>query len=129
MNNNSSFIYFSEIQVRTTPRGNYKVILTYEDYTLYISSADVERIKTKTDESEEIIAIILAYIEYIYQSTNVGSERIHRLEQDVIDDNLILILKDMVGEEVIDFVKTLKWYDILAIFNAENPIQKIRDLK
>lgn len=127
MTTNSKFIYFSGAQVQTTREENYKVILEDEDETIYVSSKDVEQIQKKTDEREEIIAIILAYIEYIYQETNVIHQRIPHLESGAINDNIIVLLKNMAGEEVIEIIRQLKWYDIIAIFESNNPVQKIRD--
>ena len=128
MINNSKIIYFAGIQVQTTRGENYKVFLEDEDCTIYVSSKDVERIRKNTDETEEVIAIILAYVEYIYQEANVIHQRIRRLEEGVINDNIIVLLKNMSGEELTDLVKTLKWYDILEVFKSNNPVQKIRDL-
>ena len=67
--NNNKFIYFYGVQVEKTRNENFKVILEEEDYTIYVSSKDVFRIQRRVDEKEEVIAIVLAYIEYIYQYT------------------------------------------------------------
>lgn len=129
MTNNNKFIYFSGVQVEMTKGENYKVTLEDEEYIIYVPSKDVNRISKEADEREELIAIVFAYIESVYQSTNVKYEKIQRLTEDVISDNVTVILAHMTAEEMIGIIKTLKWHEIFDVFQSENPVQRIRDLK
>ena len=129
MTNSSKFIYFTGVQVSKTKGDNYEVFFEYEELTIYVSSSDVTRISMEVGEREEVIAIVLAYIEYIYQSTNVPFERIERMKQGVINENLICILSKMVAEEFIQEIKEIKWHQLVEIFESENPIQKINEFK
>jgi len=103
--------------------------LEEEEITICVCSNDVERIKKRIDESEELIAIVLAYIEYVFQYTKALYQRIDRLEQGIINDNVIVLLTQMCAEEMIGIIKTLKWHEILQVFESENQVQKIRELR
>jgi len=129
MTNSNKFIYFSGVQVEKTRGENFKVTLEEEEITICVCSNDVERIKKRIDESEELIAIVLAYIEYVFQYTKALYQRIDRLEQGIINDNVIVLLTQMCAEEMIGIIKTLKWHEILQVFESENQVQKIRELR
>ena len=127
MSNGNKFIYFTGAQVEKTKSENFKVTLEEEEYIIYVSSKDVYRIKQKVDETEELIAIVLAYIEYVFQYTKVFGQK-KNAEQEVIVDNLIFILSRMPAEEFIERIKNIKWHEILEIFESGDPVQKIREM-
>lgn len=129
MTANNKFIYFTGVQVVKTRGENYEVILEDEEFTIYVSSSDVNRISREVGEREELVAIVLAYIEYIYQSTDVPFERIERMKHGIIIENVICILSCMAAEDFIQKMRDVKWHELVEIFESDNPIQKIRDLK
>ena len=129
MTTNNKIIYFDWAQVEKTSEGNFKVFLEEEETAIIVSLIDVNRIQNRVAEEPELIAIVLAYIEYIFQFTKVPNLKIQQVEQDVIDDNVIVILTQMSAEEMVDTVRNLKWHEIIQVFEAPNKAQKIRDLK
>ena len=129
MDINNKFIYFTGDMLERTRAGNFKITFEEEEITVCVSLTDVNRIKNKVDETEELIALVLGYIEYIYQITKVSSQRMERLEIEVIVDNVIVILSHLPAEEMIDIIRTLKWHEIFQIFESVNPVQEIRNFQ
>ena len=129
MTTNNKFIYFTGASVEKTRGQNFKVTLVDEETIIYVSSRDIDRVQKHVDEREELIAIILAYIEYIYQSTKVEFQRLERLEREIIDDNVSVILSQLSAEEMIEIIKTVKWHEIIDIFDSKDPAQRIREFR
>ena len=127
MTNNNKFIYFTGAIVEKTKFQNFKITLEEEEAIVYVSATDVNKIQNRVEETEELIALVLAYIEYVFQNTKAMYQRMDRLEQEIIDDNVIVIMSQVSAEEMIDIIKTLKWHEVLQIFEAKNPAQEIRD--
>jgi len=124
--NNNKFFYFDGATVERTNAKNFKVIFEDEEATIFVNSTDVNRVLKKVNEEEEVIAILLAYIEYIYQSTKqTSSERIKRLETEFITENVIVILSRYVAEDLIMIIKQMKWHEIVFVFESKDPIQEI----
>ena len=67
MTTNNKIIYFDWAQVEKTSEGNFKVFLEEEETAIIVSLIDVNRIQNRVAEEPELIAIVLAYIEYIFQ--------------------------------------------------------------
>ena len=125
----NSFVYFDDAEVTRTSK-RYKVILKQENVTMYFKQEIVDSIKNMTDEDANLVAILLAHIEFVRRNTNKEDIGVfvRKLENEDIVEGLEVLLRYKSLEELIEIVQTLKWHQIVEIMTAESPIEELRNL-
>lgn len=128
MTNNTGFVYFDEAVVRRT-NDFYKILLEEEEVTIFKKVSLVDEIVSKTGEDENLIAILLAQIEYVRSSNaQFGKRGPRKIEDDKTVQVLSILLEDISIEELIYKVKSSNWYELVNVFESGDPIKNIEEL-
>ena len=129
MTTENNSIYFEDIKVsKCRENSSFKVELDTEGYTFFIKNRLTEKISIESREDENLIAIILAYIEYARKSRNSDKDdKVKSLEDDVLFFGLSKLLDKYSGEELIEIIRELKWHEICQVLNSEKPISEIEE--
>lgn len=129
MTTENNSIYFEDIKVsKCRENSSFKVELDTEGYTFFIKNRLTEKISMESREDENLIAIILAYIEYARKSRNSDKDdKVKSLEDDVLFFGLSKLLDKYSGEELIEIMRELKWHEICQVLNSEKPIAEIEE--
>ncbi len=126
-NENKLICFYEDIGVKRNKK-TYVVTLELEEYTFYINSSEVENISEKNGADENLIAIILAYIEYARKCRNAdGNKRAPKIDERIIASAITELLVKYSEEEVIYFFKDLKWHELFEILNSNTPIRTIEN--
>ena len=123
-----NFFYFENIRVSDTRSGLcYKVELDEEDETILVKKDLVEELIPY--EREELIAILLACIEYSRRCRNQTREsKAPMPDEKQLVSCVIELLAFYPIESLIENVRDLKWSEISDILNANNPIQAMQQI-
>ena len=129
MTTENNSIYFEDIKVsKCRENSSFKVELDTEGYTFFIKNRLTEKISIESRDDENLIAIILAYIEYARKSRNSDKDdKVKSLEDDVLFFGLSKLLDKYSGEELIEIIRELKWHEICQVLNSEKPISEIEE--
>lgn len=129
MTNKNNFFYYEEAEVFQVKGGMYRINLEDEECTFYIKPGLPKKISIATDVDEELIVILLAYIDYVRKHRKVHDAK--RQANRIEDQRLFEGIKELLGkysiEALIELLKSLKWHEILDIFNSSNPLQEIEE--
>ena len=127
MTNNSN--YFEEMEVWVIRRKeNYQVILE-DDIKFNVNGKLVEKISSTNDQTEELIAILLAYVEYARSNINsAGKKREKPISDDILSTSITELLHCYSIDTLINLFKVLKWHEISLILNAESPVIEIEKI-
>ena len=100
-----------------------------EDYCTYIDEYLIEQIFLSTREDKNIIARILAYIEYARKSINVqGYERVCGFNSEAIISTFSELINHYTIEMILEVVQGLKWYEINSIIYSRRPIRALEEI-
>ena len=122
----NSFVYFEDAVVYRT-KEYYKVILESEETTIMLKDRLVEAIAEKTIENENLIAILLAYIDYVRITVRGANQNPpKRLEDNVMIEGILLLVENISIEELIIKMKTMKWHEIVGLLESPDPIERIQ---
>lgn len=125
----SNFFYFEEAEVSQTKGGLYRVRLEEEDSVFYVKSELTERIAFKSDVDAELVAILLAYIEYARKSRNADHEKkAKRIDDEDLYQGIVALLFSYPIENLIELIHPLKWHEISDILNADNPVEEMKKI-
>lgn len=128
MTKNNGFVYFDEAVVKRT-NDFYKVVLEEEEVTIFKKVSLVDEIVSKTGEDENLIAILLAQIEYARRSNaQFGKRGPRRIENDNIVRVLPVLFEDISIEQLIYKVKSSNWHKLVDVFKSENPLENMQEL-
>lgn len=129
MTTESNFFYFEEVEVSQTKGGLYRVKLEEEECVFYIKPELTQRIASKADVNEELVAILLAYIEYARRSRNADHEKkVKRIEDKDLFEVISALLFSFSIENLIEFIHPLKWHEISDIINADSPVEEMKKI-
>ena len=130
MTTTDNFVCFEEVTISKTRKETlYKVNLELEGYIFYIDKEIVDNIISQTHEDENLIAILLAYIEYSRKSRNTHNRgRAKCLDKKLLVDGISKLLVSYSSERLIKLVRNLKWHEIDYVFNSDNPIEKMDEV-
>ena len=124
----SSLVYFEDVSIRRSSN-SYIVNLELDGDDFYIRNPIIEDIAMKGNTDKNLIAILLAYIEYARRSRNSDENpKARKIENEIVSSVICELLKKYSAEELIDMVKELKWHEICEIFYSQNPILKIEEI-
>lgn len=123
-----NFFYFENIRVSETRSGlYYKVELEEEDATILVKKDLVEEITPY--EQEELIAILLACMEYSRRCRNHTREaKAPKPNENQLVKCIIELLTFYPMENLIEIIRDLKWSEISDILNANNPIKAMQKI-
>lgn len=128
MTKNNGFVYFDEAVVKRT-KDFYKVVLEVEEVTIFKKVSVVNEIVSTTEEDENLIAILLAQIEYVRRSNaKFGKREPHRIDNKNIIRGVSILLGVISIEELIYKVKSSNWHELVNIFESGDPIKNIEEL-
>lgn len=123
-----SYVYFDDAEVTRTSK-LYKVILEQEETTIYLKETLVETIATSTNQDENLIAILLAHMECVRRSRNTNINKdARKLDDKIVAEGLKILLRDILIEDLIQKMQSIKWHQIVEILTAESPIEELRNL-
>lgn len=126
MTKSNGFVYFDDAVVRRTS-DFYKVVLEEEEVTIFKKVSLVEDIVAKTRYDENLIAILLAQIEFIRRDNAKLSKKIpRRINNENIIRGVSILLESVSIEELISKVKSSNWHELVNAFEAEDPIDMLK---
>ena len=124
----NNLVYFEDVTIRRSSK-SFIVTIELDGDDFYIRDLLIEDIAMKGNIDENLIAIILAYIEHARRDRNADADFVARkVENRVVSSVLVELLKVHSAEELIDIFKELKWHEICEIFYSQNPILKIEEI-
>lgn len=125
----SSFLCFEDAEVTRTKNNRYKVYLIEEEMEIIIGDNLVKEIALATSEEENLIAILLSYIDFVRRSRITQTVTAPRkVKEEVLITSLIKLLRENPIERLINIVKYLKWHQLLDVLTSEEPSEKIQEL-
>lgn len=108
---------------------NWKVEIEEEENTIiFVNKKIVNEIFSNSNATEEsLIALLLAYIEYVRRTMNFdSSKRPRRIEEEYIQSAITNILSTSYPiESIIEWVKTAKWHEVKTLLTSDNPSEMI----
>ena len=126
--NETGFIYYEDAEVSRTNK-LYKVKLIEEERGIFLGKELVESLASDTDQDENLIAILIAYIKFVRIDREKDiKDFTPNIKDDVLSEGLKALLQEIGIEELIGKMQTLKWHQIVDIINDEQPVEKYRDL-
>lgn len=128
MVNSNNFNYFDEAIVERT-NYLYKVELVEENTSISKSRSIVEQIGEQSGQDNSLIAILLAYIEYVRRINSlIGRRGPTQFDDDIMTEVIINLLEYFSIEELISKVKSSNWYELSNVFESNNPIENMMKL-
>lgn len=126
----NNFTYFEDVRVSMSRKKlSFKVDLELEGFSFYVSKAIVDEIATKNKEDENLVAIILAYIEYARKSRNADNNcKAKKLEDELLISGVSRLLQEYPIERVIEIMGLLKWHEICKILASNNPVEEVEEV-
>ena len=128
MTRDKGFAYFQEVMVYKKNK-MYVVTLEEEEATFYLEPNMINQIAKKANEEENLVAILVAYINYVRRSRakcdGKRDGRPQNLDSQVIVDGLITILKKVSIDDLIVTFRSLKWHEIKSILTFDLPIEEV----
>lgn len=111
-------------------RTNFKVRLEEEEWDIYVSKEQVNEVSRETKQDENLVAVLLAYVSYVRQSTKAQKNEVKRLPDEQKVDGMIRLLNgyEFSIETLIDTVKELKWHQLREVLLANSPANFIRGI-
>lgn len=127
MTTENNSIYFEDVKI-VRKKDSHVVTFEMEECSFYIKAAEAEKIAIKNNEDENLIAIILAYMEYARKNRNSDENpKAKKLEEEVVSWGITELLKKYSAETIIDGFKELKWHELCDILESQNPVEKIEE--
>lgn len=132
MANENNFVYFEGAKVtKTRSKIYYRIDLEDEDWSFFIKKEIVKGIiSSSVEEESNLVAIMLAYVEYSRQCRNEcrESKKAKKLEDDILINGFSALLYSYPVERLVVIFKSLKWHEITEILNSEDPISKMEGI-
>ena len=116
--------YFDEATISRTDK-NYKVELVERELTIFVPEAIVSDVCKNTSAEEEIVATLFAYMEAARKEATTKENKFRRINEDKVVINTKELMVWYSIERLIEVVRDLKWHQIKAIFESENPKKKM----
>lgn len=117
--------YFDGIGVKKNRNNkSYKVIFKDEECTISINAKEVQEI-CESGNVEELVAILLAYVEYIRKDTSTDEVRLRKIE---VIEPTIKLLRDYDVESLIFYFRSLKWHEIKSIYESADPGARFKEI-
>ena len=126
MTKSNNLVYFEDVTIRRSSK-SFIVNIELDGDDFYIRDLLIEDIAMKGNVDENLIAIILAYIEHARRDRNADGNKVRKVENRVLSSVLVELLKVHSAEELIDIFKGLKWHEICEILSSDNPVYKIAE--
>ena len=124
---NNNLIFFEGAEIAETRSGKYyRVVLEDEECTVYVNTMIAEEISSEVNEEKSLIAVLLAYIEYIRKSNSTKERKNSRMDKDRIISSTISLITAYPTEILIGYIKNLKWHEVKAIFKSANPVKELK---
>ena len=101
-------------------------MLEDEECTVYVNTMIAEEISSEVNEEKSLIAVLLAYIEYIRKSNSTKERKNSRMDKDRIISSTISLITAYPTEILIGYIKNLKWHEVKAIFKSANPVKELK---
>lgn len=119
------FVYYGDATISRKEK-NYKVELE-EECIIYVKRDTVERVlKHCQNRDENLIALILAKMEYARKCRNADfSKKEKKLDEDIVVDGLAILLLNFSEEVIIEVFSSAKWHEIAEIVKSESPVEII----
>lgn len=129
MAQNNSFVYFEDAEVTRTKK-LYRVFLEDEESTFFLKEEIVDSIADQTGEDPNLVAILLANIDYVRKSREKmnGGSTPTKIENKLMVECVSMLLKVISIDELIARFKAMKWHEILKVFDSQNPVEEIEEL-
>ena len=104
--------------------------LGQEETTIYIKETLVDCIAATTNQDENLIAILLAHIEFVRKNRDKKNIDLvtRKLDNKIVAEGLEILLREFLIEDLIQTMQSIKWHQIVEILEAESPIEEIRKL-
>lgn len=111
-------------------RTNFKVRLEEEEWDIYVSKEQVDEVSRETKQDENLVAVLLAYVAFIKQSTKTKTEHLKRLSDEQKLDGMIRLLNayEFPIETLINVVRELKWHQLRDVLLARTPAQYLSEI-
>ena len=108
-------------------KGYCKVYLEEEDWRIYVPTEDVNRVAMATEQDENLVAVLLAYVSYIRKNTLAAKNNVPKLDQEVVLNSLINLVKgyEHSVQDLINQVKYLKWHELRRILMSSEPAEML----
>ena len=128
MTNYNGFAYFQDAMV-SRKNTMYVVDLEVEEAKFYLGEKMIDEIARKTGEDKNLIAILIAYIDYVRKSRGKRNGKhdggIQNLPYEDIVDGVTALLRKISIDDLIEKIKGLKWHEIKSVLTGELPIEEI----
>ena len=107
----------------TQSKDYFKVFLEEEEWRIYVPMEEVRRVTTATEQDENFVAVLLAYVSYIRKNTLVAKNNVPKLDQEVALNSVINLIKGYEHsiQDLIDEIKVLKWHELRRVLLSEEP--------
>lgn len=130
MTNEKCFVY-DDITVTRNKNDNFNVDFGCNEYEIPVEQKDVLKIKKASkDESDEIIAILLATINLSLKMTRGKGVFVRGLSNETIDETIKeLLFSGENAEDLIQILGQMKWHDIRKIMESDNPKEVLERIK
>ena len=117
-----------DVEVVETKNGSYKVIFEEENCAIYLDSERVQEVVQKSSEEPEFVAVLIAYIEFIYRNTINKNHRVRKISENEIAETIVSLTNALAIEEVIYKFKELKWHEIQMIVGSSDPASTLNEM-
>lgn len=130
MTKEKCFVY-DDITVTKNKNDNFNVDFGCNEYKITVDQKDVLKIKKASkDESDEIIAILLATINLSLKMTRGKGVFVRGLSNETIDETIKeLLFSGENAEDLIQILGQMKWHDIRKIMESDNPKEVLERIK
>lgn len=130
MTKEKCFVY-DDITVTKNKNDNFNVDFGCNEYKIPVEQKDVLKIKKASkDDSDEIIAILLATINLSLKMTRGKGVFVRGLSNETIDETIKeLLFSGENAEDLIQILGQMKWHDIRKIMESDNPKEVLERIK
>ena len=91
----------------------YRVVLVDEERRIILRKDLVDNISEKTGDDENLIAILLAYIDCARINSTKSHKKPKPLDDKIIIEGILILLNYILIEKLISIIKLMKWNEIV----------------
>ena len=130
MTNNNYTIYDNARISTGRTSASWKVELEEEEKNIFIKKKIVEEISSETNAEEALVALLLAYINYVRITVHPNCSECPRkiVDEKIIESTIILLNSTYPIEYIIEWVRDAKWTEIERVYKARNPAEELGEI-
>ena len=128
---NDNYTLYDNARISTgRTSASWKVELEEEEKNIFIKKNIVEKISSETNAEEALVALLLAYINYVRTTVHPNCFECPKkiADEKIIESTIILLNSAYPIEYIIEWIRNAKWTEIARVYKAPNPAEELGEI-